>query len=118
MPAASWTRQNIRHALSVAPYGRNPAATVYDSIGTDFFVALAPGWLNLGLWAGDGSDPAEAPVAVRRLVETIAAELPTGGDVLDIGNGLAEQDPADRRRRPDSIAHRGEHHAVAADRQA
>ena len=93
MPSASWTRQNIRHALSVARYGRNPAATVYDSLGSDFFLALAPGWLNLGLWQGDGSDPDEAPVAVQRLVETIAAELPTGGDVLDIGNGLAEQDP-------------------------
>jgi len=93
MPAASWTRENIRHALSVARYARNPAATVYDSLGSDFFLALAPGWLNLGLWQGDGSDPAEAPVAVRRLVETIAAELPPGGDVLDVGNGLAEQDP-------------------------
>ena len=93
MPSASWTRKNIRHALSVARYGRNPAATVYDSLGSDFFLALAPGWLNLGLWQGDGSDPDEAPVAVQRLVETIAAELPTGGDVLDIGNGLAEQDP-------------------------
>jgi SAM-dependent methyltransferase len=30
---------------------------------------------------------------VRRLVETIASELPTGGDVLDVGNGLAAQDP-------------------------
>jgi SAM-dependent methyltransferase len=92
-PGGSWTRQNLRHALSVLRQPRNPAGAVYDSIGTDFFVALAPGWLNLGLWEGDGSDPGEAPVAVRRLVETIAAELPTGGDVLDVGNGLAEQDP-------------------------
>ena len=89
----SWTRQNVRHALSVARYSRNPAATVYDSLGSDFFLALAPGWLNLGLWEGDGSDPAEAPVAVRRLVTEIAGELPTGGDVLDVGNGLGEQDP-------------------------
>ena len=74
-------------------YGRNPASTVYDSIGEDFFLALAPGWLNLGLWEGDGRDPAEAPAAVRRLVETIAAHLPHEGDVLDVGNGLAEQDP-------------------------
>ncbi|MEX0651375.1 MAG: methyltransferase domain-containing protein, partial [Actinomycetota bacterium] len=65
---------------------------MYDSLGSDFFLALAPGWLNLGLWEGDGSDSLEAPVAVRRLVETIAAELPAGGDVLDVGNGLAEQD--------------------------
>jgi SAM-dependent methyltransferase len=93
MPAVSWTRENVRHALSGARFGRNPAATVYDSLGTDFFLALAPGWLNLGLWQGDGSDPNEAPVAVRRLVETIAAELPLAGDVLDVGNGLAEQDP-------------------------
>ena len=42
-------------------YGRNPAATVYDSIGPDFFLALDEGWLNLGLWEGDGADPAEAP---------------------------------------------------------
>ncbi len=74
-------------------YGANPAATVYDSIGPDFFLALAPGWLNLGLWEGDGSDPEEAAIAVRRLVERIAAPLPAGGDVLDVGNGLAAQDP-------------------------
>ena len=93
MASTGWTRENVRHALSVLRHGRNPAATVYDSIGADFVVALAPGWLNLGLWEGDGSDPEEAPVAVRRLVRTIAAELPTDGDVLDVGNGLAEQDP-------------------------
>ena len=91
--STGWTRENARHALSLFRYGRNPAATVYDSIGSDFSVALAPGWLNLGLWEGDGSDPDEAPMAVRRLVEAIAGELPTDGDVLDVGNGLAEQDP-------------------------
>jgi erythromycin 3''-O-methyltransferase len=74
-------------------YGRQPAATVYDSIGEDFFLALAPGWLNLGLWNGDGSDPAEAPVAVRRLVEMVALALPRDAIVLDVGNGLAAQDP-------------------------
>ena len=93
MGSITWTRENLRHALSVLRYGRNPAATVYDSIGTDFFAALAPGWLNRGLWEGDGSDPDEASVAVRRLVETIAGELPVGADVLDVGNGLGEQDP-------------------------
>jgi cyclopropane fatty-acyl-phospholipid synthase-like methyltransferase len=93
MAPAGWSRANVRHAASVLRHGSNPAAIVYDSLGQDFFVALAPGWLNLGLWDGDGSDPAEAPVAVRRLVETIARELPSGGDVLDVGNGLAEQDP-------------------------
>jgi SAM-dependent methyltransferase len=74
-------------------YGSNPAATVYDSIGEGFFLALAPGWLNLGLWEGDGRDPAEALVAVRRLVGRLAAGLPPAGDVLDVGNGLAAQDP-------------------------
>jgi hypothetical protein len=69
-----WTRENLRHAIGMLRYGTNPAATVYDSIGPDFFLALAPGWLNLGLWEGDGGDPNEAPVAVRRLVERLAAQ--------------------------------------------
>ena len=51
------------------------------------------GWLNLGLWEGDGCDAGEAPVAVRRLVREVAAPLPRGGDVLDVGNGLGAQDP-------------------------
>ena len=90
---AGWTRDNLRHGAAMLHYGRHPAATVYDSIGEDFFIALAPGWLNLGLWEGDVSDPSEAPVAVRRLVETLARTLPSGGAVLDVGNGLAAQDP-------------------------
>jgi SAM-dependent methyltransferase len=90
---AGWTTKNLRHAIAMLRYGANPAETVYDSIGPDFFIALAPGWLNLGLWEGDGGDPTEAPVAVRRLVERLAADLPAGGDVLDVGNGLAAQDP-------------------------
>ena len=90
---AGWTRENLRHGLGMLRYGRHPAATVYDSIGEDFFLALAPGWLNLGLWDGDGSDPAEAPEAVRRLVERVASALPVDGVVLDVGNGLAAQDP-------------------------
>ena len=93
MPKATWTRENVRHAASMLRYGRNPAATVYDSIGDDFFLAFAPGWLNLGLWDGDGSEPDEAPIAVRRLVEQLAGWLPQRGRVLDIGNGLAAQDP-------------------------
>ncbi|HEV8563735.1 MAG TPA: class I SAM-dependent methyltransferase [Actinomycetota bacterium] len=88
-----WTRGNLRHAIGMIRYGPNPAATVYESIGEDFFLSLAPGWLNLGLWEGDGSDPAEAPRAVRRLVEELAADLPAGGDVLDVGNGLGAQEP-------------------------
>ena len=88
-----WTHENLRHAIAMLRYGANPAATVYDSIGPDFFLALAPGWLNLGFWEGDGGAPGEAPVAVRRLVERLAADLPAGGDVLDVANGLAAQDP-------------------------
>ncbi len=92
MSRARLTRENIRHAARMLRYSRNPAATVYESIGEHFFLALDDGWLNLGLWEGDGSDPAEAPVAVRRLVREVASPLPTGGDVLDVGNGLAAQD--------------------------
>ncbi len=91
MGTLSW--DNVRHAVRMLRYGRNPAATVYDSLGPDFFLALDDGWLNLGLWEGDGSDPTEAPTAVRALVRRIAESLPAGGDVLDVGNGLGAQDP-------------------------
>ncbi len=87
----TWTRQKLRHGLGLFKQGRNPAATVYDSIGSDFFLAVSPGWLNLGLWEGDGAEP-EAPVAVRRLVATLAEELPKDGAILDVGNGLGVQD--------------------------
>ena len=87
------TTDNLRHAAGMLRFGGNPAATVYDSIGSDFFLALDDGWLNLGLWDGDGSDPSEAPVAVRRLVTRMAEDLSSGGDILDVGNGLAAQDP-------------------------
>ncbi len=90
---ASWTSENLRHAIGMLRFGGRPAETVYDSIGEDFFLALAPGWLNLGLWQGDGSDAAEAAEAPRRLVERMAADLPKGGVILDVGNGLAAQDP-------------------------
>lgn len=86
-----WTRENLRHVLTIFRQGRNPAATVYNSLGRDFFLALAPGWLNLGLWEGSGTEE-EAPIAVRRLVETLASELPTGGVILDVGSGLGVQD--------------------------
>lgn len=86
-----WTRENLRHVLTVFRQGRNPAATVYNSLGRDFFLALAPGWLNLGLWEGSGTEE-EAPIAVRRLVETLASDLPTGGVILDVGSGLGVQD--------------------------
>ena len=71
--------------------GRNPAARVYESIGPDSFLAVAPGWLNLGLWEGPGSER-EAEQACRRLVATLASALPTGGVILDVGNGLGTQD--------------------------
>jgi SAM-dependent methyltransferase len=73
-------------------YGSNPAARVYESVGSEFPLAPAPGWLNLGLWEGPGSEE-EAPEAVRRLVEHLAAQLPAGGTVVDVGNGLGAQDP-------------------------
>jgi erythromycin 3''-O-methyltransferase len=91
-PTQAWTRANLRHLAAVAIRGRNPAATVYESIGPDFFLAPAPGWLNLGLWEGEGTE-AEAPLAVRRLVEAVAEPLPRGGSILDVGNGLGVQDP-------------------------
>jgi ubiquinone/menaquinone biosynthesis C-methylase UbiE len=86
------TAANARHLGRMLRQGRRPAATVYDSIGSDFFLSPAPGWLNLGLWEGDG-DEREAEAAVHRLVRTLAAELPTGGVVLDVANGLGAQDP-------------------------
>ncbi len=91
MTPTRWTAENLRHGLTFFRQGRNPAATVYDSIGPDFFLALAPGWLNLGLWEGEG-DEAEAPLAVWRLVERLARALPKRGVILDVGNGLGVQD--------------------------
>jgi SAM-dependent methyltransferase len=87
-----WTKKNVRHVAAFFRQGRNPAARVYESIGSDFFLAPSQGWLNLGLWEGSGSEW-EAEAACRRLVETVAAALPKGGVVLDVGNGLGAQDP-------------------------
>ncbi len=87
-----WTSENLRHVTAFFRQGGNPAARVYESIGSDFFLAPAPGWLNLGLWEGSGSE-AEAEAACRRLVQTVAEALPKGGMVLDVGNGLGAQDP-------------------------
>jgi SAM-dependent methyltransferase len=92
MPTDRWTVANLRHIGAMFVPGHRPAARVYDSIGTDFFLAPAPGWLNLGLWEGPGTE-GEAPTACRRLVETVAGKLPTGGIIVDAGNGLATQDP-------------------------
>ena len=56
-----WTAANARHVAGLLWPGQNPAARVYESIGSDFFLAPAPGWLNLGLWDGPPADPAEGP---------------------------------------------------------
>jgi erythromycin 3''-O-methyltransferase len=84
------TRANLRHLLSIVRRARNPAAVVYDSIGSDFFLEPAPGFLNLGLWEGESPDEAEE--AVRRLVATVAAPLPKAGVIVDVGNGLGGGD--------------------------
>jgi SAM-dependent methyltransferase len=89
---AGWTSRHLRHIAEIVWQGQNPAARVYESIGSDFFLAPAPGWLNLGLWEGSGSED-EAETACRRLVQTMAAALPEAGVILDVGNGLGTQDP-------------------------
>lgn len=86
------TRANIRHVLRLFRLGRRPVVTVYESLGDDFFLAPAPGWLNLGWWEGPG-DEAEAPRAPERLVEILAEPLPRGSAILDVANGLGAQDP-------------------------
>jgi len=90
--SAAWTTEHVRHLGEMFWQGRNPAARVYESMGADFFLAPAPGWLNLGLWEGDGS-PDEAEAASRRLVATLASALPAGGVIVDAGNGLGVQGP-------------------------
>lgn len=88
----SLNRSNLRHFGTLLRLGNRPATSVYDSIGSDFFLAPAPHWLNVGLWEGTGGE-AEAPVAVRRLVVQIASALPKAGVIIDVGNGLGAQDP-------------------------
>jgi SAM-dependent methyltransferase len=89
---ARWTGRHLRQIAGIVRQDQNPAARVYESIGSDFFLAPAPGWLNLGLWEGPGSED-EADAACRRLVQTVAAVLPQAGVILDVGNGLGTQDP-------------------------
>ena len=88
---AALTRANLKHLASLARLSKNPAATVYDSLGGDFFLSPAPGWLNLGLWEGQG-EASEALEAVERLASVLAAELPAGSDIVDVANGLGAQD--------------------------
>jgi SAM-dependent methyltransferase len=90
--STGWTAEHAWHAAELLRQGSNPAARVYESIGSDFFLALAPGWLNLGLWEGPGRED-EAQEACQRLVRTLASALPAGGVVADVGNGLGTQDP-------------------------
>lgn len=93
-PPMTWTQENLRHVAAFLRQGERPATRVYDSIGAEFPLALAPGWLNLGLWEGLGTSwhPSEALDAPARLVEAMAAALPLGAEVLDVANGLAAQD--------------------------
>jgi len=90
----TWSQERLRHTIHFFKrQGKHGAVPVYDSIGADFPLALAPGWLNLGLWENTWGDPAKAEEACVRLVRTMASILPRGGDVLDVANGLGAQDP-------------------------
>jgi SAM-dependent methyltransferase len=89
---AGWKPEHARHAAAMVWQGGNPAARVYESIGSDSFLEVAPGWLNLGLWEGPGTED-EAADACRRLVSTLASALPVGGVVIDVGNGLGTAEP-------------------------
>ncbi len=91
-----WTRENLRHIGRLFRFGARPAIAVYESIGSDFFLAPAPGWLNLGWWDGPG-DEQEAAIAPANLVERIATPLPRDADILDVANGLGVQDVVIRR---------------------
>ena len=50
-----WTGEQLRHAAAILHQGGNPVARVYESIGADFFLAISPGWLNLGLFERSAS---------------------------------------------------------------
>jgi SAM-dependent methyltransferase len=84
------TPENFKHLSLLLRLGKNPAATVYESLGEDFFIAPPNGWLNLGLWEPGQND---AATASAHLVTTLAAALPKQSVVVDVGNGLGAQDP-------------------------
>ncbi len=84
------TSENFKHLSLLLRLGRNPAATVYESLGADFFIAPPDGWLNLGLWEPGQHDAAKAS---EHLVATLATPLPKHSVVVDVGNGLGAQDP-------------------------
>ena len=87
------TPENFKHLSLVLRLGKNPAATVYESLGEDFFIAPPDGWLNLGLWEPGQHDASKAS---EHLVATLAAPLPKHSTVVDVGNGLGAQDPVIR----------------------
>ena len=89
---SSWTPAQLRHVAAFLGLRRIDAPTVYESFGEDFLAAPAPGFLNLGLWPTPSGDLEGAPAAARRLVATLAEELPRGGTILDVANGLGAQD--------------------------
>ena len=71
-----WTSQHVRHVGELFKQSRNPVARVYESIGSDCFLAIAPGWLNLGLWDGPGTeDEAERALGIEHV----------GGELFDPG---------------------------------
>jgi SAM-dependent methyltransferase len=84
------TLENLKHLSLLVRLGANPAATVYESLGEDFFIAPPDGWLNLGLWEPGQRDASKAS---EHLVATLAASLPKRSVVIDVGNGLGAQDP-------------------------
>jgi hypothetical protein len=65
---------NLRHAAGMLRFGRNPAATVYDSIGADFFLALDDGWLNRTLQTTPEATRPAARSARARPVRTADCE--------------------------------------------
>ncbi|HZJ49375.1 MAG TPA: methyltransferase domain-containing protein [Actinomycetota bacterium] len=87
------TPQNFKHLSLLLRLGKNPAATVYESLGEDFFIAPPDGWLNLGLWEPGQHDASKAS---EHLVATLAGPLPKHSTVVDVGNGLGAQDPVIR----------------------
>ena len=88
-----WTGEHMRHAAEMVRQGRNPAARVYQSIGSEFFLAPAPGWLNLGLWDGDGAVSEDrARARMPSAGGHAGVRAPAGGVIVDAGNGLGVQD--------------------------
>src|SRR5918992_126095 len=83
------TLENLKHLSLLVRLGANPAATVYESLGEDFFIAPPDGWLNLGLWEPGQRDASKAS---EHLVATLATSLPKRSVVIDVGNGLGAQD--------------------------